>query len=218
MKSKLRRYYFLAQLQPLSKSPQKFAAFIENCRKQGSNVASNNSMEKVKENWLKISPTVEEKQGPNGFWVPKGGHQQATENYDAQPCVVPTTSQALVVEHAQGAKPGEGGESKASEKDFTVIQEVHRRVGVAASQKRIFGWKYKIVYKLSDECWDLFCKWRACKRNGEGNLRELEKVTGAIVDTTNYRDKTVRISGNQGSVKTLVATLRLILRGKFGFS
>ena len=102
--------------------------------------------------------------------------------------------------------------------DFIVIQEVYRRVGVAASQKKTVGGKYKIVYKLSDEWWDKFCKWRAVRRNGEGNLRELEKVTGAIVDTTNYRDKTISISGNQGSVKTLVATLRLILRGKFGIS
>ena len=117
--------------------------------------------------------------------------------------------------HALGVKPGEGGGRKAGGNDILVIQEVHRRTGVAASQKKTVGGKYKIVYKLSIECWDRFCKWRAHRGNSEGNLRELEKGTGAIVDTTNYRDRTISISGNQGSVKTLVATLRLILEGKF---
>ena len=215
MKSKLRRYYFLAQLQPLSKSPQEFAAFIENYRKQRSNVASNISRDKVKENGQQISPIVEEKQDPNGSWVPMGGHQQAPKNYEVQPCVVPTNNQALIVQHAQGVEPGEGGGRKAGGNDILVIQEVHRRSAVAASQKKTDGGKYKIVYKLSIECWDRFCKWRAHRGNSEGNLRELEKGTGAIVDTTNYRDRTISISGNQGSVKTLVATLRLILKGKF---
>ena len=215
VKSKLRRYYFLAQLQPLSKSPQAFAAFIENYRKQRSNVASIISRDIVKENWQQISPIVEEKQDPNGSRVPMDGHQQAPKNYEVQPCVVPTNNQALIVQHALGVKFGEGGGSVARGNDISVIQEVHRRAGVAASQKKTVGGKYKIVYKLSDECWDRFCKWRAHRKNSEGNLRELEKGTGAIVDTTNYRDRTISISGNQGSVKTLVATLRLILKGKF---
>ena len=75
---------------------------------------------------------------------------------------------------------------------------------------------YKIVYKLSDEYWNKFCKWRGFGGFSQSNLRQVEKKTGAMVDTTNYLDQTISISGDQGAVKKLVATLKLIFRGNSG--
>ena len=48
-----------------------------------------------------------------------------------------------------------------------MIQEVHRRIGVAAAQKKAQGGNYKIVYKLSDEYWNKFCKWRVLRDSVE---------------------------------------------------
>jgi len=97
-----------------------------------------------------------------------------------------------------------------------VIQEVHRRAGFAAAQKKAQGGNYKIVYKLSDEYWNKFCKWRGFGGFSQSNLRQVEKKTGAMVDTTNYLDQTISISGDQGAVKKLSASLQLIFRGNFG--
>ena len=97
-----------------------------------------------------------------------------------------------------------------------MIQEVHSRTGVKVKGWKVKGWNYKIVYKLSDEYWNKFCKWREFWGFSQSNLRQVEKKTGAMVDTTNYLDQTISISGDQGAVKKLVASLRLIFTGNSG--
>ena len=133
-----------------------------------------------------------------------------------QPSVVETTDQGQVVQHVQEVRLRGGGGSEAGDEGLTVIQEVHRRIGVAAAQKKANGGNYKIVSKLSDEYWNKFCKWRGFEGLSRSNLRQLERKTGAMVDTTNYLDQTISISGDQGAVKKLVATLRLIFRENSG--
>ena len=75
---------------------------------------------------------------------------------------------------------------------------------------------YNIVYKLSDESWDKFCKWRAYGGPSENNLKELENVTAATVDSIDYREQTISVSGCQGALNDLVNTLKRILHGNFG--
>ena len=140
----------------------------------------------------------------------------ATGNHSVQPSVVETTDQGQVDQHVQEVRPRGGGGSEAGDEGLTVIQEVHRRAVVAAAQKKANGGNYKIVSKLSDEYWNKFCKWRGFEGFSRSNLRQLERKTGAMVDTTNYLDQTISISGDQGAVKKLVATLRLIFRENFG--
>jgi len=222
LRSKLQRYYFLSKLLPLPKSPQEFAAFKDHYRRQRSNKNPIKLSEEVNEIWQQTAPRNREKQDSKGSWVPVE-HQHATGNYGVQPSVVKTTNHGQVVQHAQEeVRPKRGGLSEVGDEGLTVIQEVHRRIGVAAAQKKPQGGNYKIVYKLSDEYWNKFCKWR---RHGvkfdvdfdfESNLRQVEKKTGAMVNTTNSLDQTISISGEQGAVKKMVATLRLIFRGNFG--
>ena len=216
LRSKLQRYYFLSKLLPLPKSPQEFAAFKDHYRRQRSNKNPIKLSEEVNEIWQQTAPRNREKQGSKGSWVPVE-HQHATGNYGVQPSVVKTADHGQVVQHAQEeVRPKRGGLSEVGDEGLTVIQEVHRRIGVAAAQKKPQGGNYKIVCKLSDEYWNKFCKWRGFEGFSRSNLRQLERKTGAMVDTTNYLDQTISISGDQGAVKKLSASLQLIFRGNFG--
>ena len=128
LKSKLERYYFLAQLLPLSRSQQEYAAFTEHYRKQMLNQSQNKVNAEINEK--QIAPRDGEKQGHKGSWVPIGGHQHAAENNGEEPSVVRSTDQNLInLINDQGVKPRGGGESK----DFTVIQ-AHRRSGAIANE------------------------------------------------------------------------------------
>ena len=214
--SKLQRYYFLAKLLPLPKNPREFAAFTDHHRGQRSNQNAIKLSRRIKlskevnESRQQTAPRSGKKQGSKGSWVPVG-HQHATGNHSVQPSVVETTDQGQVVQHVQEVRPRGGGGSEAGDEGLTVIQEVHSCTGV-----KVKGWNYKIVYKLSDEYWNKFCKWRGFEGFSRSNLRQLERKTGAMVDTTNYLDQTISISGDQGAVKKLVASLRLIFRENFG--
>lgn len=210
LRSKLHRYYFFAKLLPLSKSPWKFAAFTDDYRKQRSNKNPIKLSEEVNESRQQTAPRSREKKGSKGSWVPVG-RQHATGNYSVQPSVVKTTDHGQVVQHVQKVRPRGGGGSEAGDEGLTVIQEVHSRTGV-----KVKGWNYKIVYKLSDENWNKFSKWRGFGGFSQSNLRQVEKKTGAMVDPTNYLDQTISISGDQGAVKKLVASLGLIFRENFG--
>ena len=77
LKSKLQRYYFLAQLLPLSRSQQEYAAFTEHYRKQMLNQSQNKVNAEINEK--QIAPRDGEKQGHKGSWVPIGGHQHAAD-------------------------------------------------------------------------------------------------------------------------------------------
>jgi len=221
LRSKLQRYYFLAKLLPLSKNPREFAAFTDHYRRQRSNQNPIKLSRRIKlskevnESRQQTAPQSGEKQGSKGSWLPVG-HQHATGDHSVQPSVVNTTDQGQVVQHVKEVRPRGGGRSEAGDEGLTVIQEVHRRAGVAAAQKKAQGGNYKIVYKLSDEYWNKFCKWRGFGGFSQSNLRQVEKKTGAMVDTTNYLDQTISISGDQGAVKKLSASLQLIFRGNFG--
>merc|ERR1719357_1457444 len=119
-KSKLQRYYFLAQLVPLSRSQQEYAAFIEHYVKQRSNKSQNKVIEGVHDK--QIAPRNGEKQGHKASWVPISGHQHAAENNGEEPSVVRPTNQGLInLINDRGVKPRRDGESN----DFTVIQ-AHR--------------------------------------------------------------------------------------------
>ena len=215
LRSKLHRYYFLAKLLPLSENPQEFAAFKDHYRRQRSNKNPIKLSEEVNESLQQTAPRSREKQGSKGSWVPVG-RQHVTGNYSVQPSVVKTTDHGQVVQHVQEVKPRGGGGSEAGDEGLTVIQEVHSRTGVKVKGWKVKGWNYKIVYKLSDEYWNKFCKWRGFGGFSQSNLRQVEKKTGAMVDTTNYLDQTISISGDQGAVKKLVASLRLIFTGNSG--
>ena len=125
VKSKLQRYYFLAQLLPISRSQQEYAAFIEHYEKQRLNKSQNKVIEGVHDK--QIAPTDGGKQGHKGSWVPISGHQHAAENNGEEPTVVRSTNQGLT--NDQGVNPRGHGESL----DFTVVQ-AHRRNGVIANE------------------------------------------------------------------------------------
>ena len=128
LKSRLQRYYFLAQLPPLSRSPQEYAAFTEHYKKQRLNKRQNKVIEGVHDK--QIAPRDGEKQGHKCSWVPISGHQHARENNGEGPSLVRSTNQGLInLIKDQGVKPRGGGESK----DFTVIQ-AHRLKGVIAKE------------------------------------------------------------------------------------
>ena len=97
----------------------------------------------------------------------------------------------------------------------TVCNRVWSRQPIKVRLFNMFR-RLDLVFKLSDEYWNKFCKWRGFEGFSRSNLRQLERKTGAMVDTTNYLDQTISISGDQGAVKKLVATLRLIFRENFG--
>merc|ERR1719357_805136 len=128
VKSRLQRYYFLAQLLPISRSQQEYAAFIEHYEKQRSNKSHNKVIEGVHDK--QIAPRNGEKQGHKASWVPISGHQHAAENNGEDPSVVRPTNQGLInLINDQGVNPRGDGESN----DFTVIQ-AHRRKGVIANE------------------------------------------------------------------------------------
>merc|ERR1719341_2721402 len=104
---KLQRYYFLAQLLPLSKSPTEFAAFTE----------------KFKEQRLNENNCENEGQGGGGEPKENCGRNYQLEDHQIkeggdQLSVVTTTNQGLVVQHAQrGWVRGEPG--------VKVVEEVY---------------------------------------------------------------------------------------------
>ena len=128
VKSKLQRYYFLAQLLPLSRSQQEYAAFTEHYRKQMLHQSRNKVNEEINEK--QIAPRDGEKQGHKGSWVPINGHQHAAENNGEEPSLVSSTNQGLInLINDQGVTPRGGSGSK----DFTVIK-AHRLKGVIAKE------------------------------------------------------------------------------------
>ena len=120
------------------KGASPFAAFTDHYRKQRSNQNPIKLSKEVNESLQQTAPQSREKQGSKGSWVPVG-RQHATGNYSVQPSVVKTTDHGQVVQHVQEVRPRGGGGSEAGDEGLTVIQEVHRRTGSAAAQKKPKG-------------------------------------------------------------------------------
>ena len=126
-----------------------------------------------------------------------------------------------------GNKPHQGAERSRVPKVLGFPSDTSMPLGITVCNRvwsrqpikvRLFNMfrRLDLVFKLSDEYWNKFCKWRGFEGFSRSNLRQLERKTGAMVDTTNYLDQTISISGDQGAVKKLVATLRLIFRENSG--
>ena len=184
VRSKLQRYYFLAQLLPLSKSPSEFAAFMETFKEQ-----------KLNENDCQnVGQRV-------GDMENMGNKRQCGENQTreggSQLSVVTTTNQGYVVQHAQ--KNNRGGWD-IGETGVKVVEEVYKKWGHGRDQ-------YQTVLQLSDQCWRQFCRWR------RRNLDLVEKETGARVDSTRNSSQTIYISGYEEAVKKMVMVLQTLPGG-----
>lgn len=188
---KLQRYYFLAQLLPLSKSPTEFAAFTE----------------KFKEQRLNENNCENEGQGGGGEPKENCGRNYQLEDHQIkeggdQLSVVTTTNQGLVVQHAQrGWVIGEPG--------VKVVEEVYGKA-YGSMIGGVWHWGrdiYQIVLQLSDQCWKQFWKWK------RRNLELVEKQTGARVDSAITANQTLYISGYEEAVKNLVMVLQTLPGG-----
>jgi len=197
VRSKLQRYYFLAQLLPLSRSPTEFAAFTENFKQRINENKSGN-----------------EEQGGGGKSKENSGRKyQHDENQIKEGgnllSVVTTTSQGLVVQHAQRNVSGGWDRSGIGETGVKVVEEVYGKMH-GSMIGGVWHWGrdiYQIVLQLSDQCWKQFWKWK------RKNLGLVEKQTGARVDSVITAKQTLYISGYEEAVKNLVMVLQTLPGG-----
>jgi len=199
VRSRLQRYFFLAQLLPLSKRPLEFTAFIEKYREQRlkENLVNNDRQgigDKSRENLRSENQHNEQHTGVSSSWV----------------SVPPNSNQGLVVQHAKGNKQGKWEISETCETGGEVLEELHRHRapvrGSEAHRHRVWD-RYQIILHLSNECWNFFRKWR------RRNLVLVEKDTGARVDSTNNAWQTLHISGQKEAVKKLAMVIQTLPGG-----
>ena len=213
VRRKLQRYYFLAQLLPLSKSPADFAAFLENFKEQSVGVTTTNK-----------GLVAQHVQGiKRGRWdrVEIGGagkdlHScQSNERlgirrqFEEHPTgdglsVVTTTNQGLAVQHARENKHGRCDRSGSGEPGVKLISKVYKN---RLNTYRQGEDELEVGLQLSEECWTRFFKLI------QSPLEWIAKEAGTRM---RYRaPRTICVSGAEEAVKraqSMVQTLAFTFR------
>ena len=224
VRRKLQRYYFLAQLLPLSKSPADFAAFLENFKEQSVGVTTTNKGLVTTTNKGLVAQHV---QGiKRGRWdrVEIGGagkdlhSRQYNENlgirrqFEEHPTgeggsglsVVTTTKEGLDVQHARENKHGRCDRSGSGEPGVKLISKVYKN---RLNTYRQGEDELEVGLQLSEECWTRFFKLI------QSPLEWIAKEAGTRM---RYRaPRTICVSGAEEAVKraqSMVQTLAFTFR------
>ena len=225
VRRKLQRYYFLAQLLPLSKSPADFAAFLENFKEQSVGVTTTNKGLVTITNKGLVAQHV---QGiKRGRWdrveIGRAGKdlpsRQHNENlgirrqFQEQPntgegggglSVVTTTNQGLAVQHDRENKHGRCDRSGSGEPGVKLISKVYKN---RLNTYRQGEDELEVVLQLSRECWTQFFKLFQSPLE----WRRLEAGTKIRYQAS----RTICVSGTEEAVKraqSMVQTLAFTSR------
>ena len=217
VRRKLQRYYFLAQLLPLSKSPADFAAFLENFKEQSVGVTTTNKglvaqhVQGIKRGrWDRVEI------GRAGKDLPSRQHNEnlgIRRQFQEQPntgegggglSVVTTTNQGLAVQHDRENKHGRCDRSGSGEPGVKLISKVYKN---RLNTYRQGEDELEVGLQLSEECWTRFFKLI------QSPLEWISKEAGTRM---RYRaPRTICVSGAEEAVKraqSMVQTLAFTFR------